>query len=93
MNATKDYYNERLEYNKMYKFIFSQSIPRLFDDFLITTGIKNYDPTSAIHTSLLYEYCLGRALSQNYTIKEYQIIMDKMNRYVLEKSREGAIGD
>ena len=73
----------------MYKFIFSPNIPRLFDDFLISTGIKKYDHTSAIHTSLLYEYCLGRAIAQDYTIDEYRIIMDKMNRYALEKSREG----
>ena len=73
----------------MYKIIFTQNIPRLFDDFLIATGIKKYDHTRAIHTSLLYEYCLGRAIAQDYTIYEYRIIMDKMNRYALEKSREG----
>ena len=73
----------------MYKFIFSPNIPRLFDDFLIATGIKKYDHASAIHTSLLYEYCLGRAIYQDYTIEEYRVIMDKLLRYALEKSREG----
>lgn len=90
MNGTKEYYNEILEDNKMYKFIFSPSISRLFDDFLISTGIKKYDHTSAIHTSLLYEYCLGRALVQDYTLEEYQIIMDKLVRYAIEKSRAGS---
>ena len=93
MNDTKYYYNKTLEDNAMYNFIFSPSIPRLFDDFLIATGIKKYDHTSSIHTSLLYEYVLGRALAQDYTIVEYQIIMDKMNRYVLEKSRESVGGE
>lgn len=88
----KGYYNEILEDNTMYKVIFSPNIQRLFDDFLISTGIKKYDPTSAIHTSLLYEYVSGCALAQNYTLEEYQIIMDKMNRYALEKSRE-SVGD
>lgn len=74
----------------MYKFNSTPSIPRLFDDFLISTGIKKYDHTSAIHTSLLYEYCLGRALVQDYTLEEYQIIMDKLVRYAIEKSRAGS---
>lgn len=77
----------------MYKFISSPSIPRLFDDFLIATGIKHFDHTSAIHTSLLYEYCLGRAVAQDYTLIEYQIIMDRMNRYALEKSRESFVDE
>ena len=64
------------------------NIPRLFDDFLIATGIKKYDHTSAIHTSLLYEYCLGRALAQGDTLEEYSGIMDRMTRHALEKSRE-----
>ena len=72
----------------MYKFIFSPNIPRLFDDFLIATGIKHYDHMSAIHTSLLYEYCLGRAIAQDYTLEEYRVIMNSINRYALEKSRE-----
>lgn len=87
MNTTKDYYNA------VYKIILSPSIPRIFDDFLISTGIKHYDHTSAIHTSLLYEYCLGKALSHGYTLKEYSVIMDRMTRYAIEKSREGAGGE
>ena len=63
-------------------------IKRFFEDFLIVTGIKQYDHTSAIHTSLLYEYCLGLAIAKDYTIEEYRIIMDRMNRHALEKSRE-----
>ena len=73
-------------------FICSQNIPRLFDDFLISTGIIKYDHTSAIHTSLLYEYCLGRAIAQGCTIKEYSVLMDIMTRYAVEKSRESAGG-
>lgn len=73
----------------MYKSIFSPNIQRLFDDFLISTGIKQYDHTSAIHTSLLYDYCLGRAIAQGHTLKDYSVLMDKMTRYALEKSREG----
>ena len=68
------------------------NIPRLFDDFLITTGIKKYDPASAIHTSLLYEYCLGMALANDYTLEEYHIVMNRTIRYALEKSREGVGG-
>ena len=77
----------------MYKFIFSPSIPRLFDDFLIATGIKEYDPISAIHTSLLYDYCLGRAIRRGYTIEDYRIIMNRIIRYALEKSRESVEGE
>ena len=84
----KKYYNEILNDNAMYKFILSPSIPRLFDDFLISTDIKHYDHTSAIHTSLLYEYCLGRALAQGRTLNEYSVLMDRITRYALEKSRE-----
>ena len=74
-------------------FICSQNIPRLFDDFLISTGIKKYDHTSAIHTSLLYDYCLVRASVQGYTLKEYSVLMDRMTRYALEKSRESVGGE
>lgn len=66
---------------------FIYNIPKLFDNFLIATGIKKYDHTSAIHTSLLYEYCLGHALSLGYTLEEYRVIMDRVIRYALEKSR------
>ena len=90
MNGTKYYYNEGLEDNAMYKFILSPNISRLFDDFLITTGIKKYDHTSAIHTSLLYEYFLGRAIAKGYTIEDYQKIMRSITMYAIEKSREGA---
>ena len=69
-----------------------QDIKRIFDDYLITTGIKHYDHTSAIHTSLLYEYCLGRAIAQGCTLKEYSVLMDRMTRYALEKSRESVGG-
>ena len=93
MSAKKEYYNDNLDYNATYKIILSPNIPRLFDDFLIAIGIKNYDHTSAIHTSLLYEYCLGRALAQGYTLKDYSVLMDRMTRYALEKSREGAGGE
>ena len=77
----------------MYKAIFSPNIPMLFDDFLIATGIKKYDHTSAIHTSLLYEYCLGRALAKNYTLEEYRTIIGKVMLYALEKSRESVGGE
>lgn len=75
---------------EMHNFNISPNIPRLFDDFLIATGIKKYDHTSAIHTSLLYEYCLGLSIAQGRTIKEYSALMDKITRYAIEKSREGA---
>ena len=68
-------------------------IKRIFDDFLIVTGIKQYDHTSAIHTSLLYEYCLRRAIEQDYTIEEYRLIMDKVMRYAVDKSRERIGGE
>ena len=87
MNGTKDYYNE------MCKFIFIHNIPRLFDDFLIAPGIKHYDHTSAIHTALLYEYCLSRAIRQGCTIEEYQKIMFSITRYALEQSRESVGGE
>ena len=68
---------------------FKYNIPWLFDDFLISTGIKKYDHTSSIHTSLLYEYCLGRAIAHGYTLEVYSVLMDRMTRYAIEKSREG----
>ena len=86
-------YNEILDDNEMDKIIFIHNIPRLFDDFLITTGIIHYDHTSAIHTSLLYEYCLGRAIAQDYTLEEYHVIMNAVMRYALEKSRESVGGE
>ena len=89
MNNTKYYYNERLEDNKMYKFIFSPSIPRVFNDFLIATGIKKYDHTSAIHTALLYEYVAARCNEKGYSLALYIDTMRRVNQHALQKSREG----
>ena len=65
-------------------------IKLIFEDFLIVTGVKQYDHTSAIHTSLLYEYCLGKSIAQGYTLEEYSMLMNIINRYALEKGREGS---
>ena len=89
MNSTEDYYNERLEDNKMYKCICLQNIPRLFVDFLIATGIKHYDPTSAIHVELLHEYVAARCNDLGYSLAFYIDTMRHVNKYALQKSREG----
>ena len=74
----------------MYKAIFSRDIPRLFDDFLIATGIKKYDYTSAIHTSLLYEYVAARCNESGYSLAFYIDTMRRVNMYAVQQSREGA---
>ena len=91
--SDKGYYNERLEDNKMYKFIFSFCIPRVFDDFLIATGIKKYDHTSAIHTALLYEYVAARCNENGCSLAIYIDTMRRVNQYALQKSREGDGGE
>ena len=93
MNSTKDYYNERLEDNKMYKAIFSPNIPRLFDDFLIATGIKKYDHTSAIHVELLHEYVAARCNELGYSLASYIDTMRRVTQYALQKSRESVGGE
>ena len=93
MNYTKEYYNERLEDNKMYKFIFSPSIPRIFDDFLIATGISHYDHTSAIHTALLYEYVAARCNEFGYSLAFYIDTMRRVAMYALQQSRKGAVDE
>ena len=77
----------------MYKFIFSPDIPRLFNDFLITTGIKHYDHTSAIHSSLLYEYIAARCNEFGYSLTFYIDTMRRVNQYAVQKSREGGGGE
>ena len=77
----------------MYKIIFPQNIPRLFDDFLIATGIKKYDHTSAIHVELLHEYVASRCNELGYSLDFYIDTMRRVNQYALQKSREGDEGE
>ena len=65
-------------------------IKRIFDDFLIVTGIKQYDPMSATHTALLYEYVAARCNECGYSLAFYIDTMRRVNQYALQKSREGA---
>lgn len=64
-------------------------IKRIFDDFLIVTGIKQYDHTSAIHTALLYEYVASRVDTLGYPLSQYIAIMRRINMYATNVSREG----
>ena len=68
-------------------------IKRIFEDFLIVTGIKQYDPTSAIHTELLYGYVAARCDKNGYSLSFYIDTMRRVNRYALEKSRESVGGE
>ena len=65
-------------------------IKRIFEDFLIVTGIKQYDHTSAIHTALLYEYVAARVETLGYPLLQYIAIMRRINMYAINISREGA---
>ena len=78
--------------NEMYKAIFSPNIPRLFDDFLIATGIKKYDHMSAIHVSLLYEYVAARCNEVGCSLALYIDTMRRVNMYALQQSRESETG-
>ena len=64
-------------------------IKRIFEDFLIVTGIKQYDPTSATHTALLYEYVAARIETLGYPLSQYIAIMRRINMYAVNVSREG----
>ena len=88
MNNAKEYYNvEKLNLNATYKIIVSSNIPRLFDDFLIATGIKKYDHTSAIHVELLHEYVAARCNEFGYSLTFYIDTMRRVNMYALQQSR------
>lgn len=65
----------------------------LYDDFLIVTGIKHYDHTSAIHTALLYEYTAARCNEMGYSLSFYIDTMRRVNMYALQQSRESAGGE
>ena len=64
-------------------------IKRIFQDFLIVTGIKQYDHTSAIHVELLHEYVAARCNECGYSLAYYIDTMRRVNQYALQKSREG----
>ena len=68
-------------------------IKRIFEDFLIVTGIKQYDHTSAMHTALLYEYVAARVDALGYPLSQYIAIMRRVNMYVQNISRKGDGGD
>ena len=68
-------------------------IKRIFEDFLIVTGIKHYNPNSAIHAALLYEYVAARVDNLGYPLSQYIAIMRRINMYATNVSREGAEGD
>ena len=70
-----------------------QDIKRIFDDFLIVTGIKQYNPNSAIHTALLYEYVAARVDTLGYPLSQYIAIMRRINVYAVNVSREGDGGE
>ena len=65
-------------------------IKRIFEDFLIVTGIKKYDHTSAIHVELLHEYVAARCNELGYSLAFYIDTMRRVTQYALQKSREGA---
>ena len=65
-------------------------IKHIFEDFLIVTGIKQYDHTSAIHTALLYEYVAVRCNEFGYSLAFYIDTMRRVNMCALQQSREGA---
>lgn len=68
-------------------------IKRIFDDFLIVTGIKQYDHTSATHVALLYEYVAARVDTLGYPLSQYIAIMRRINMYAVNVSREGVGGE
>ena len=68
-------------------------IKRIFEDFLIVTGIKQYDHTSAIHTALLYEYVAARVDTLGYPLSQYIAIMRRVNMYAVNVSRVGDGGE
>ena len=68
-------------------------IKRIFEDFLIVTGIKDYNPNSATHTALLYEYVAARVDILGYPLSQYIAIMRRVNMYALNVSRAGDRGD
>ena len=68
-------------------------IKRMFDDFRIVTGIKQYDHTSAIHTALLYEYVAAKVDTLGYPLSQYIAIMRRINMYAVNVSREGGGGE
>ena len=70
-----------------------QDIKRIFEDFLIVTGIKQYNPKSATHTALLYEYVAARVDTLGYPLSQYIAIMRRVNMYALQQSRAGDGGE
>ena len=68
-------------------------IKRIFEDFLIVTGIKHYNPNSAVHTALLYEYVAARVDTLGYPLSQYIAIMRRVNMYALTVSRAGDGGE
>ena len=64
-------------------------IKRIFEDFLIVTGIKQYNPNSAVHTALLYEYVAARVETLGYPLSQYIATMRRINMYAVNISREG----
>ena len=68
-------------------------IKRIFGDFLIVTGIKQYDHTSAVHTALLYEYVAARVDALGYPLSRYIAIMRRVNMYAMNVSRESVGGE
>lgn len=68
-------------------------IKRIFEDFLIVTGIKDYNPNSATHTALLYGYVAARVDTLGYPLSQYIAIMRRVNMYALQQSRESVGGE
>ena len=68
-------------------------IKRIFEDFLIVTAIKQYNPNSAIHTALLYEYVAARVETLGYPLSQYIAIMRRINMYAVNVGREGDGGE
>ena len=68
-------------------------IKRIFDDFLIVTGIKQYDHTSAIHVELLHEYVAARCNECGYSLAFYIDTMRRVNMCALQQSRAGDGGE
>ena len=59
----------------------SQDIPRFFTDFLVITGIKEFDCFNAMHIEMLHTYAAARCIADGNTLCEYAALMDKLLFY------------